>query len=328
MNTFASVRDRLVADFERGGITFSTDRQPMMHVHSAVESVTNLICESDAVQNIGLIYALVETSGLSERDIDATEKADRFIEKMDPLAEGNDDERRALDLAVRWFVRFSEQNDVILAEGSPPLRFSSGLRLVDEDARGHVLRNISSPWEQDKVLRLTDSDLAAIGMPDLREIVLDDVTDEERADRILAYSEDAGMWLDWCVNKGPHPEEGRWYFRYDGDRYYQVIERETHRVAYASRWARSAEAIALVLIAHPDMADAFEAQMGARYDDEDAKTAWTALGESIADWRSANLTYFDPWAPKEPMRTPVAEAARRTSADENAMRHDELGILF
>lgn len=313
--TFASIRDRVVKDAERGSVAFTMDGYDRpIRTYPAMYQLAMLISDTNFCADRPILSAVM-SCGLDAVDrAEAESRADAIIARLDALLDGTDEDRRDHRLALRWFLRLDRSNDVVAETGSPDRSMLGGLRSAEESERDHVLRNVSSPWNQERVLSANDKDLAVMGLGDIRVIFEDEnATDEERADRLLASGQDAAMWLDWLCSRGPHPEEGRWYFRWDGDRHYQVIERDTHRVAYNSRWARAAEAIALVLCDHPHLVTDFEAQDRAAHGDASAEAAWKAIGESIADWRTANLTFFDPWAPKEPSRTPVAIAAKQTS---------------
>lgn len=314
--TFASIRDRVIKDTKRGSVTFTVEGfDRPIHSHAAMYELAVLVGDTNCFADRPILTTLLECGLEQPEGTDPEKHADAMIARLDALLEGSDDDRRDHRLALRWFERFDRSNDLIALTGKADPTISRGLRSPDESERAHILRNVSSPWNQQRALAANDRDLGMMGLGDIRTIFEEEgISDDDRADRLLAAGPDAAMWFDWLCNGGPHPDEGQWYFRWDGDRYYEVIERGTNRVAFNSRWARTAEAIALVLCDHPHLVDDFERQDRARHDDADAQAAWTAIGESLAEWRSANLTFHDPWAPKEQIREPVATAAT-TSAD-------------
>lgn len=187
-----------------------------------------------------------------------------------------------------------------------------GLRREGQSEIDHIRGNVSCSAIQFDLLAMSEENSH---LPGIHAILLDPTLDDDgRVDAIAAIP-DASTWIDWSINHGPHPEDGRFFARWDGDGHYDLTERGTWRVLGFSKWARWTDAMARLLSAHPGFVDEYAAAF-----EEGRSLAWghpnprmDAIVERIrletVEWRSENLTFHDPFEPAKPLAELLATTA-------------------
>lgn len=187
----------------------------------------------------------------------------------------------------------------------------AGLAEQGQDPFEHVLANISTPCVQYDLLAMDED---ATHLPGIHALIMDaSLDDEARAAAIVAMP-DGPAWLDWAVNRGPHPEDGRFFPRWDGDGRYELTERGTWRVLASSKWNRWTSAVADILNAFPDFVEDYAAAtahgrtLAPREANPMLDDVWARMEAATASWRAEHLSFYDPFKPFVPQIAATIDA--------------------
>lgn len=179
-----------------------------------------------------------------------------------------------------------------------------GMILTGEDPIAHIARNLAYPPVQFMLVGLSEDHLT---LPGVHGILMDPALDDADRVRLFSCIPDASVWLDFHVNRGPHPDDGAYYTAFDGEKRWDVLERGTGRYITCSKWRRWADSMAALFSAFPQYVEPCIAALAVRRETPYAATCpqmdelWGRIGEETAEWRSSNptLIFYDPFAPHD-----------------------------